>query len=73
MIANLALYFAVHTLFAETEGSGGASASCVPVWSTSSWEAWLLAAGAVLVFGLRWSVLRTLGVCALPGSGCPLR
>jgi chromate transporter len=74
VIANLGVYFAVHTLFAETG----------PV------DAWLLALelphpaslrpvafgigaiAAVLVFGLRWSVLRTLGVCALLGLAAGL-
>ena len=67
VIANLALFFAVHTLFAETRtvGLGPVELLELPVWSSYSWEAWLVAAVAcVLVFGLDWSVLRTLGVCA---------
>ena len=42
----------------------------VPVWSTIVPEAVLVTAVAlVLVFGLRWSVLRVLAVCALLGLG----
>lgn len=69
VIGNLALYFAVHTLFAESERVGWDHLGLlVPVWSTFQWEPAVLGAlGAVLVFGLRWSVLRTLGVCGLAG------
>jgi chromate transporter len=69
VIANLALYFAVHTLFASTpELSWGpvqleypelASVRPIPVA--------IAVVAAVLVFRLRWSVLRTLGACALLG------
>jgi len=69
VIANLALYFAVHTLFARTrEPDWGPLSLVAPVWSSYVWEAWLVAAVAgVLVFALRWSVLRTLGLCAAVG------
>lgn len=69
VIANLALFFAVHTLFADTERLGSEHLGLlVPVWSSYSWEAVVIAAVALLlVFRLRWSVLRTLGVCALIG------
>lgn len=69
VIANLALYFTVHTLFAEAERIGGEHLGLlVPVWSSFQWQpAALGALGAVLVFGLRWPVLRTLGVCGLAG------
>ncbi|WP_395693717.1 chromate efflux transporter [Nocardioides sp.] len=69
VIANLALYFAVHTLFAEAERIGGDHLGLlVPVWSSFQWQPAVLAAlGATLVFGLRWPVLRTLGVCGLAG------
>ena len=69
VIANLALYFAVHTLFAEARTiDAGPVELLVPVWSTYVWESFALAGLAgVLVFALKWSVLRTLGVCALAG------
>jgi chromate transporter len=71
VIANLALYFALHTLFSErTVATWGpldlelprfASLQPVPLAITL--------AAAVMVFWLRWSVLRTLGACALLGLG----
>jgi len=66
VIANLAVFFAIHTLFSDTRTPGwGPVALEMPVWSSYVWEAWLVAVVAgVLVFPLRWSVLRTLGVCA---------
>jgi chromate transporter len=69
VIANLALFFALHTLFADTRtAEAGPVSLALPVWSSYVWEAWLVAAvAALLVFRLQWSVLRTLGVCALLG------
>ena len=69
VIANLALFFAVHTLFADTrDPSWGPLRVELPVWSSYVWEAWSIAAVAcLLVFWRRWSVLRTLGVCAVLG------
>jgi chromate transporter len=69
VIANLALFFAVHTLFSRTsEPSWGPLSVEVPVWSSFVWQSGLVAAVAlVLVFALRWSVLRVLGVCAALG------
>ena len=69
VIANLALYFAVHTLFSETRLLGAGPVEILaPVWSSYVWETFALAALAgVLIFVLKWSVLRTLGVCALAG------
>jgi chromate transporter len=69
VIANLAVYFAVHTLFARTVTvSAGPIHLDVPVWSSYVPESFVITAVAmVLVFGLRWSVLRTLGACALLG------
>ncbi|MEV7627015.1 chromate efflux transporter [Actinoplanes sp. NPDC089786] len=53
VIANLGVYFAVHTLF-----SGGSvrPVACV-----------IAVVAAVLIFGLKWSVLRVLGVSAVLG------
>lgn len=69
VIANLALFFAVHTLFADTRRVGRDHLGLeLPVWSSWSWPAVLVAAVAlVLVLRLRWSVLRTLGACAFLG------
>ncbi|MBA2574214.1 MAG: chromate efflux transporter [Nocardioidaceae bacterium] len=69
VIANLAVYFALHTLFGETDQLGSGLVGLeVPVLETVRWAevaVSLLAAG--LIFGRGWSVLRTLGVCALAG------
>ncbi len=69
VIANLALYFAVHTLFGDTRTVGGGPVELLaPVWASYIWEAFALSALAgLLIFVLKWSVLRTLGVCALAG------
>jgi chromate transporter len=69
VIANLALYFAVHTLFHETTAVGGAGASLeLPVLDSVRWVPLVIAGiAAVLLFRLRWPVLRTFGVCAVAG------
>jgi chromate transporter len=69
VIANLGVYFAVHTLFRETDAVDRFALSLeLPVLATLRPVAPIIAAvAAVLVFGLRWSVLRTLGVCAALG------
>jgi chromate transporter len=69
VIANLALYFALHTLFDDTtQVSRGPFSFAVPQPDSIQWAALAITAlGCVLVFRLRWSVLRTLGVCALAG------
>ena len=69
VIANLAVYFALHALFARTTTLTGGPlrlelpelASLRPVAVTIA----LLA--AVLLFRQKWSVLRTLGACAAVG------
>jgi chromate transporter len=79
VIANLGLYFAVHTLFSGTSTvSPSVLSVVVPELGTLRPVAVLVAlvAGA-LVFALRWSVLRTLGACAVLGlvaglAGLPL-
>jgi chromate transporter len=69
VIANLAVYFAVHTLFASTEQRRwGPIDIDVPAFDTIRPIALSITALAVaLIFGFRWSVLRTLGVCAVLG------
>ncbi len=69
VIAHLAVYFAVHTLFARaTRYDLGPLHVELP--DPGTLQPISLAIGlvaAVLVFRLRWSVLRTLGVCAALG------
>ena len=79
VIANLGVYFAVHTLFSETvELDRGAFSLELPDVGTIRWVPLLIAVvAAVLLFRVRWSVLRTLGVCAVLGlaaglAGLPL-
>jgi chromate transporter len=69
VIANLALFFAVHTLFGEVEGkSWGPLTLQVPDPTSLRPVAVVIAVvAAVLLFRLNWPVLRTLGVCALLG------
>ena len=69
VIANLALYFAVSTLFARTRVlDAGPLALQLPEWATLRPVA--LAIGvvaAVLLFVVRWPVLRVLGTSAALG------
>jgi len=68
VIASLALYFALHTLFADlTRHTWGLARLDLPVLaSLHGWVAAIAVVGFVLV--LRgWSVLRILGVCAVLG------
>lgn len=69
VIANLALYFATHTLFTETaDWTWGPVRLDVPHLMSLQPVAALVALAAIgMVFILRWSVLRTLGVCAALG------
>ena len=69
VIANLALYFAVHTLFTRTdELSAGPVDLTVPDPASAQPVAIGIAVVALAVtFRLRWPVLRTLGVCAVLG------
>jgi chromate transporter len=69
VIANLALYFALHTLFSETEQHAwGPIKTGVPVPGTVVWSAvFITVLGFLMIYGLRWGVLRTLGACALAG------
>ncbi|SNS20777.1 chromate transporter [Geodermatophilus saharensis] len=72
VIASLGLYFAVHTLFSETVRLGPLALE-LPDPSAVRPVAWAVAAvAAVLLFRLRWSVLRTLGVCAVLGLAAGL-
>ena len=69
VIANLAVYFALHTLFAETSRATWGPVS-VQVPDLASLQPVALGIGVVaayLLFRARWSVLRTLGACAALG------
>ena len=69
VIANLAVYFAANTLFTETRfWSWGIMHANIPVPASIYLPAVAVTAVAcLLIFVLKWSVLRTLGVCALLG------
>ena len=66
VIANLAVYFAAHTLFTQTrDWQWGIAHAEIPVLTSISLPALTITAIAcLLIFTLKWSVLRTLGVCA---------
>ena len=74
VIANLAIYFALHTLFAEnTAAHWGFIDLQLPDLST--WRPLALAiatVAALTIFAFKWSVLRTLGLCALLGAAAAI-
>jgi chromate transporter len=74
VIANLGVYFAVHTLFRHTRPVGPPWLALeLPDLSTLRPVALAIAVvAAVLIFRLRWSVLRTLGICAVLGLAAGL-
>ena len=66
VIANLGVYFAIHTLFTDSSSlDWGPVRLDIPVWESLQPAALLLTIAAmVMIFRLHWSVLRTLGACA---------
>ena len=79
VIANLAVYFAIHTLFADTVATHwGIMRMDLPDLATLRPVAAAIAVlAAVLLFRVKWSVPRTLGLSAVLGlaaglSGLPL-
>jgi len=66
---SLAVYFILHTLFTATAHHTGAPLQLeLPVIASWSQTAFALTAVALTaVLRLRWSPLRTLGVCAVLG------
>jgi chromate transporter len=74
VIANLGLFFALHTLFDEVDRvSWGPLHPEIPDLTTLRPVSLVIAlVAAVLLFRLRWSVLRTIGVCALLGIAAAL-
>ena len=80
VIANLALYFAVHTLFADTTRTswGPVAVELPDLGSVRPIAAGIAVVAFLLLFRAGWPVLRTLGVCAALGVaaalvGVPLR
>ncbi|XGX78259.1 hypothetical protein LQK93_01044 [Terrabacter sp. BE26] len=74
VIASLAAFFAVHTLFDGTRHiTAGPFDLQAPVWTSIQWDAVaVMALGFYLIFGRNWSVLRTLGGCAVAGVALSL-
>ena len=67
VIANLALWFALHVLFARIGGNG------LPEIASFDWRAGLIAViAALLLFHFHRGVALTLGVCAVIGLGLGL-
>jgi chromate transporter len=63
VVLNLALWFAIHTLFTETRIFGAPLAMTAPIWSTVQPGAVAIAVAAfVALFGLRWGIFGTLGL-----------
>jgi hypothetical protein len=74
VIANLSLFFSIHTLFTDTRTHDwGPIHITGPVWSTISPRAVAVTVLAfVLVFRFQFGVLRVLGICAAAGAGINL-
>ena len=74
VIANLAVYFTLHTLFTQTrQWSWGIVHAELPQLGTVYLPALAITAVAcLLIFALKWSVLRTLGLCAVLGIALQL-
>ena len=74
VIANLALYFSLHTLFRETGRiTWGPVRLELPDPATLQPIALAITLAALfMIFRLRWSMLRTLGACALLGLAATL-
>jgi chromate transporter len=70
VIANLSIYFAIHTLFSRTQAyERGPIRMTAPVWSSLNPSAVLVTAlGFVLIFRFKQSVLRVLGICGVVGA-----
>ncbi len=70
VIANLSIFFSVHTLFSTTTTHNwGPVHLAAPVWSTISLRALgVTALGFVLVFRFKLGVLRVMGICAATGA-----
>jgi chromate transporter len=71
VIANLGAYFAVHTFWSQTRvvDQGPIHVDVPVLGSLQPAEVLIALLAAWLMFRRRWSVLRTLGVCAVIGLG----
>jgi chromate transporter len=69
VIANLAIFFAVHTLFSDvnTVSWGPISLQVPDLTTLKPGSLAITVLAAALLFRRKWTVLRTLGVCALIG------
>ena len=69
VIANLALWFALHVLFARVgETRFGPLELTAPQWASLDWRAAILTLLALaMTFALKWGVVRVLAVCAAGG------
>ncbi len=74
VIANLALYFVVHTLFTDSSVTqwGPIRLELPELATVRPVAAAIAVAAAVMVFALRWPILRTLTVCAALGLAAGL-
>jgi chromate transporter len=65
VILNLAVWFALHTLFGEVQSSTYYGMTLqLPVFATVNWAAVFLALVAMVsIFGLRWGMIPTLALC----------
>jgi chromate transporter len=74
VIANLGLYFAVHTFFGRSDAvtAGPLHLDLPDVTTLRPVAVGIAVVAGVLIFGLKWSVLRVLGVCAALGLAAGL-
>ncbi len=74
IIANLGVYFAVHTLFSSSRNvdQGPLNLELPDVTTLRLVPLVIAVLAAVLLFRVKWSVLRTLGVCAVLGLAAGL-
>ncbi len=74
VIANLALYFAEHALFADVDEKvfGPVTLTLPDLGTLRPVALAITVIAALLIFKIRWSVLRTLGICAVLGLGAAL-
>jgi chromate transporter len=69
VIANLAVFFAIHTLFGQlrTVALGPVHLQLPQLASVKPLAVAVTALATILLFGAKWTVLRTLGACAVVG------